>query len=116
VGVFSYPLTILGPRGEANIEALVDTAATYTWIPQDVLDRLGVQPITSKTFALADGRQVDYRIGPISARIDGEEMPTLCIFGDPGTEPLLGALTLEAFLLAADPHNKRLIPVTGHLK
>ena len=43
-------------------------------------------------------------------------MPTLCIFGDAGTEPLLGAITLEAFLLAADPHNKRLVPVTGYLK
>lgn len=116
VGVFAYPITIIGPDGEANIEALVDTAATYSWVPEDVLHDLGVQPITTKTFSLADGRVVQYQIGPVTARINGEEMPTLCIFGDSGTEPLLGALTLEAFLLAADPHNKQLLPVTGHLK
>jgi len=116
VGVFAYPLTIIGPEGEATIEALVDTAATYSWIPEDILRNLGVQPITSKAFSLADGRVMQYQIGPITARIDGEEMPTLCIFGDAGTEPLLGAMTLEAFLLAADPYNKKLVPVMGHIK
>ena len=109
-------MTIIGPSGEANIDALVDTAATYSWIPEDLLRELGVRPITTKAFTLADGREMQYPIGPITARIDGEEMPTLCIFGDSGTEPLLGALTLEAFLLAVDPFNKRLVPVRGYLK
>lgn len=116
VGVFSYALTVVGPEGEATVDALVDTAATYSWLPADLLRRLGVKPITRKSFALADGRALDYDIGPINARIDREEKPTLCIFGDEATEPLLGAMTLEAFLLAADPHNKRLVPVQGHLK
>ncbi len=32
-----------GERFE-SIETLVDTGATYTWIPRDVLQRLGVPP------------------------------------------------------------------------
>ena len=32
-----------GERFEA-MEALVDTGATYTWIPRDVLQQLGVTP------------------------------------------------------------------------
>jgi hypothetical protein len=42
--------------------------------------------------------------------------PTLAVFGDPGTEPILGAFTLEGFGLGVDPVNRRLIPVPGLLK
>jgi hypothetical protein len=40
---------------------------------------------------------------------------TLCIFGDPETTPLLGAVTLEECGLAPDPVHQRLIPVVGLL-
>jgi len=40
----------------------------------------------------------------------------IVIFGEPGSEPLLGAFTLEGFRLAADPVNRRLVPVPGLLK
>jgi predicted aspartyl protease len=32
-----------GERFE-HLRALVDAGSTYTWLPQDVLDRLGVRP------------------------------------------------------------------------
>ena len=38
-------------------------------------------------------------------------LPTLVIFGDKESEPLLGAVTLEEFGLAIDPVNKSLMPV-----
>lgn len=37
------------------------------------------------------------------------------VFGDPDTPPLLGAYTLEGLRLAADPVDRRLIPVPGLL-
>ena len=43
--------------------------------------------------------------------IDGETLTTMCIFGDEGSDPLLGALTLEQFSLGVDPVNRRLIAV-----
>ncbi|MCK4615183.1 MAG: hypothetical protein KAU14_10300 [Thermoplasmata archaeon] len=33
----------------------------------------------------------------IPMRIDGETMISVCIFGDPNSEPLLGRVTLEEF-------------------
>jgi hypothetical protein len=44
MGHFRVTLYVGHRAGErfAPIEALVDTGATYTWIPRDVLERLGV--------------------------------------------------------------------------
>ena len=52
----------------------------------------------------------------IRIQIDGRTQPTIAVFGHPGSEPLLGVFTLEGFGLAADPVNRRLVPVPGLLK
>src|SRR5207237_6750188 len=46
----------------ARVQALVDTGATYTWIPRDVLEGLGVVPEEEWPFVLADGREVPYPV------------------------------------------------------
>lgn len=98
-----------------TIEALVDTGATYTRVPSDRLERLGIRPKEEWPFVLADGREALIGIAWIRIRIAGREEPTIAIFGDPGSEPRLGLFTLEGFLLAADPANRRLVPVPGRL-
>lgn len=75
-----------------------------------------MQPVGREPFSLADGRFIQLEIGPVVARIDGRERPTMCIFGDTDAEPLLGVVTLEMFLLGVDPVNYKLIPVAGRLK
>ncbi len=97
------------------IEALVDTGATYTSVPAPLLERLAVTPHTRDTFVLADGRRVERDIGRTWVRVDGRLELTLVVFADPGTEPLLGAYTLEGLRLAADPVSRRLVPVPGLL-
>ncbi len=47
------------------------------------------------------------------ARWNGQVLPTLVVFGDAGSQPLLGAYTLEGFGLAPAPLGRRLIPVRG---
>jgi len=106
---------LAGGRFE-NLEALVDTGATYTWVPRDLLERLGVRPDEERPFVLADGRQVTYPVAWVQVRIDGRTQPTIAVFGDPTTEPLLGVFTLEGFGFAADPINRRLTPVPALLK
>ena len=118
MGTFRVQVEIADPTGGwfDRVEALVDTGATYTWIPRDLLDRLAVQPEEERRFILANGREVSYPIGWIRVRIDGRSQPTIAVFGDPGSDPLLGAFTLEGFGLAADPVNRRLVPVPALLK
>lgn len=91
------------------VEAVVDTGASYSLFPRSVLEQLGVQPIDQDEFTLADGRKIRRDVAVVSVRLDGRVRPTVCVVGDDGAKPLLGAITLEAFGLAADPVNKRLV-------
>jgi len=118
MGSFRVPIQVGRQVGErlVPLNALVDTGAMFTWIPRDVLDALGVVGEEEWPFVLADGREVRYEVAWIAVRIGERVQPTITVLGEPGTEPLLGAFTLEAFLLAADPVNQRLISVPGLLK
>lgn len=117
VGTFRVTVEIGDPQGSRfqAVEALVDTGATYTWVPASVLAGLGVAPTFHFPFILADGRRIERDMAETRVRLDSQERITLVVFGDEGTEPLLGAYTLEGFGLAPDPVNRRLIPVPGLL-
>ena len=115
--MFRVPIALGDPPGERFEEhqALVDTGATWTWVPEDVLKRLGHQPTVKRKLRAADNRIIERDAAEVPIRIGDETLRSLCIFGDPGSELLLGAVTLEAFSLSPDPVNERLVPVVGLL-
>ena len=96
-----------------DLEALVDTGSTYTWIPSAVLNRLGIEATERRLFDTADGCVIERELAEIPVRLEGRVYFSLVVFGNPGTIPLLGATTLENFGLGVDPVRKRLIPVPG---
>ena len=98
-----------------KVEALVDTGASHTRVPRRVLERLGVKPEERWPFRLADERQVEYDVAQTQVRINGRTRFSMVVFGPEGSEPLLGAATLEMFRLGIDPVGRRLIPVPGLL-
>ncbi len=118
MGTFAVKIEVGDPRGERweTVEALVDTGATFTMVPRPLLERLGVAPEENIPMQLADGRTIQCDLAHTRVRTDGRVRTTLVVFGGAGTEPLLGAHTLEGFLLAPDPVNRRLVPVPGLLK
>ena len=118
MGSFRVMIEIGDQDGERyeTVEALVDTGATYTWVPRSMLERLGHAPEEEREFILADGRRVLYGAKWIVVRLDGRSHPTPVVFGDEGTEPLLGVVTLEEFGLGVDAVNQQLIPTPGLLK
>src|SRR5881392_2945776 len=73
------------------MEALVDTGATYTWVPRDVLERLGVVPEEEWPFVLADGREVRYPMAWIRMRLGERVQPTIAVFGEPRSTPRIGS-------------------------
>ena len=103
------------PQGVSweTVEALVDTASTYTWIPRELLERLGIQSEYRVEFETADGRVIERDMVQTRARLYGQERITIVVFGNQGDSVLLGAYTLEGFALAPDPVNQRLIRVRG---
>jgi predicted aspartyl protease len=85
-------------------------------VAREVLERLGIEPTRRWQFETADGPIIERDVGEARARLNGEEAFTFAVFGDPGSEALLGSYTLEGFLLAPDPVHRRLIRVRGKAK
>ncbi|MBI4312808.1 MAG: clan AA aspartic protease [Chloroflexi bacterium] len=118
MGTFTIPLHVSGPSGArfVEVEALVDTGASHTLLPRDVLVELGIAVVERVPFQLADERTVEYEVGEARLRLDGRERTALVVFGPPGAMPLLGATTLELFNMGVDPVRRCLVPVPGLLK
>lgn len=118
MGTFEVTIEIGDPQGQSweSLATLVDTGSTYTWVPADVLRRLGVPPHGREEFETADERVIERDIGQTWVRYDGRSRITLVVFGDEGSLPMLGAYTLEGFLLTVDPVHRRLVPVRGLAK
>ena len=113
MGTFRASIEIGDARGERYeaLEALVDTGSTYTWVPRDLLRQMGVEPVGRREFETADGRIIERDVAETRVRYDGRSLTTIVVFGEEGSQPLLGAYTLEGFGLAPDPLSRRLVPV-----
>ena len=118
MGTFTVSIQVGDLAGQdfVDIEALVDTGSTYTVLPQDVLDQLGIEQEGQRSFELGDHRVVEYPIGYARVRLDGDQTIVLVVFGPEGIDPLLGATALEHLSLAVDPIHQRLVPVPALLK
>lgn len=115
MGTFSVNIEAGSADRQAWREAklLVDTGATFTWLRSSFLRELGHEPTSTSPFELADGQIVERGIAEVPVRIDGKVWSTICVFGDAAGTALLGAVTLEQFLLAPDPIHQKLVPVVG---
>ena len=111
MGTFSRAITLSAPSGglSETVEGLVDTGATFTFMPESLLERLGVRPQWRIRLGLADGHTMKRGMGEAVAEIDGETRPILCVFSDDDSPTLIGAHTLEAFLLTVDPIEQKLV-------
>ncbi len=118
MGTFSVQVQVGYVEGGRwlDVEALVDTGATHTVIPQETARDLGIESLESVPFQLADDRTVEYEVGEARVRIGDRERTVLVVVGEPGVGPLLGATTLELFNVAVDPVGRRLIRVPGLMK
>jgi len=91
----------------------IDTGALYSFVPEDYLERIGVEPSATRNVVLADGRQQARLLGFCYFQIEGLEgnIPCPVIFAPKGSLLLLGATALENFGVEVDPINKRLKPI-----
>ena len=82
MGTFTVSIQVgdLGGQQFVDVEALVDTGATYTSIPGDILSQLGIEVRESRTFELADDRVVEYPVGYASIRLEEREIIALVVF------------------------------------
>lgn len=112
MGVFKWPIQISSMDGDdwREIEAMVDTAATYTVIPAELLQDMGVAVTRQSVFELADGRRHKLDLGRIWITIHDITEVTPVVFGRDDTVPLLGSITINLLALAVDNVGERLVP------
>lgn len=101
------------PKKFFEEEFWVDTGALYSFVPEDYLERIGVEPAAKRNLLLADGRQDTRSLGFCDFRIEGFEgdIPCPTIFAPKGSLFLLGATALENFGVDVDPIHKDLKPI-----
>ncbi|HEX9973603.1 MAG TPA: retroviral-like aspartic protease family protein [bacterium] len=91
----------------------VDTGALYSFVPEDYLERIGIEPSATRRLILADGRQDSRLLGFCDFQIEGLEgsIPCPVIFAPKDSLFLLGATALENFGVDVDPIHKKLKPI-----
>ena len=112
VGTFSVDFVIRNRNGTQarTLNGVVDTGASYTVIPAQILDDLGVEPEETLLFSFADGYRQELPVAWAEMELQGRRKHVYVVFGPDSRKILLGAMALETFALAADAKYRRLIP------
>lgn len=116
MGMFKVRVRVANPIEQARSfeeEFWVDTGALYSFVPEDRLHQIGIEPLRTRQLIFADGRHEQRLLGEVRMTIDALDESLTCpvIFGPPGSLYLLGATALENFGVDADPVARRLKPV-----
>jgi clan AA aspartic protease len=94
-----------------KIEFLVDSGATYTFVPKKILKELGIKPHSTRSFLLANGEKFVRRVGSADIIYKRRRGAITVVFGEKGDFPLLGVTALEVLGLIFDPLQRKLKPV-----
>jgi clan AA aspartic protease len=111
MGIVNIEATVGGPAGEETVQFLVDSGASYTLLPSEVWQRLGLEPKRRMTFRLADGSPMERDISECQIFLGDIDGHTPVILGEPGDEALLGVITLENLGLVLNPFKRTLQPM-----
>lgn len=87
---------------------LVETGAIDCYVPGRRLREIGIEPVGTRSFELADGTEVGLEIGGARIEFMGEVVGATAIFGNDDAEPLSGVVALESVGIEVDPQNQRL--------
>lgn len=87
---------------------LVDTGATDTLVPGPYLEGIGLKPEATRVYTLADGSEISVGVTVAMLELMDDKIGATVIFGDPGTDPLLGVTALESVGIEVDPLNQQL--------
>lgn len=91
-------------------DVMVDTGSQYNWVPESVLQAIGIRTERVERFETADGRVLERQIGFAMLHAAGRSTPTIVVFAEPGDMVLLGAFGLEGLNMRVDLVRRQLVP------
>jgi len=118
MGMFQIPVIVTNPKDpdqKFEEKFWVDTGALYSFVPEDRLTTIGIEPLKTRDLILADGRRDKRLLGEALFTLPelDETMTCPVIFAPKDSLYLLGATALENFGVDVDPVAKRLKPILG---
>jgi predicted aspartyl protease len=114
MGTFSKKVKVSNVADRARsveVEALVDTGATYSLISGEKLDDVGARPIKTIRLRTIEGELIERQMATVVITLDGLITSDDVVIGQAGDLEVIGARTLEGLGVAADPVGKKLVPV-----
>lgn len=110
MGETRVPFKIYGADGVTlEIEAVVDTGATFSKIPGSIASQLRLEAKYESQVELGDGRVITRRLAWAEVAIQDVRRPVLIALGEEGERTLIGYTTLELLGFKVNP-------VTGKLE
>lgn len=93
-----------------QIDGMVDTGAVMLVLPQDVVDKLGLEILRKVIVTYADERKEERPVaGTVTIKIGDRFMNSDCVVGPPLSEALIGQIILEELDLIADCQSQALV-------
>ena len=91
-----------------ELELLVDTGSTYTWIKRSKLKKLSIKPTTKWKLKTIESKIIEREIGEAAIECLGEKATTITVFAEEKDTEVLGTYTLEGLRLEIDPTTRQL--------
>lgn len=89
--------------------ALVDTGAELSWLPEDVLEALGIERSQRRRFRQASGAVIERWVGLAWVHVAGKRCSDDVVFAESGDLTLLGARSLEGMNLMVHAATRQLL-------
>ena len=96
------------PSRKVDVQFTVDSGAAYSVVPSTILMDLGIEPLKTQTFFLANGEAGHRKVGMAAFEYLDELAYAKVLFGEEGDVALMGVTTLESFGFVLDPLRREL--------
>jgi predicted aspartyl protease len=116
MGIFTAKLRVWNPASSSSsqeIEAMVDTGASYSWVSRARLEPLRVHPVRPMQLRTIEGNTIERDMVPGFVAADGFTGGDNVVMAEPGDMEVIGARTLDSPGLTLDPVGKKLVPAVG---
>jgi len=98
------------PSKSIEIEAVIDTGATMSVLPMDLIQKLGLEKIDEVNVRYADNSVRKEVYGWVILEIAGRKAVFDVLAENEGAQPLIGQIVLERLDLVIEPSTRRVIP------
>ena len=109
MGHLHTDMAIRGNKSTIELKkVLIDTGATYTVLPQEILEKVGAWgPLSEVEVELGKGEKVKAKAYGVAIKVEGVEAPSISITFK-GAQTVIGVETLESIGLKLDPTTGKL--------